>query len=610
MIPNDLKRSIQERVLAALERGLFNIVVAPTGSGKSRLAIHRKEVLDRFGKIVHVLPMRSLVEDLVVDLACVYGSDVVGYQAGISSVRIVRSDGCRAVSPWEQSGVTIDHDPYMAHPYTITTYDSYSLSMVLAPIPEIVYSSYGHPDLSLALIATSFNVFDEIHLLAPDVAPIREDVSDEVKAWSFITFATKILVDVGSPILYASATIGPTPIRIAGDIVNVKPQIVLATARWIRDLYEGTGSIDFVDVEREASSAIEAYLNSLVVEVTSMDPAEVARRLCREERYSKLLVVLNTVERAAQTFNDIVDECQRYDYRVLLIHGRMSRLHRASLSSELKMLSESKRKLVVVATQVVEAGVDLDVDALVTDVAPLDSLIQRAGRVLRRNIGGGKGGREGLIAISATNNSTEACEKVYGRSCTSIAEELRKLVETCSGRVDWRFGIPPECTAYKLLLKHRDDTDLGELRWRVESYFSQLEELVIFARQFSLEERIREVEEAFKGSLVRDTLRVPVLIKFRGLDDLAEVPIWYAERLMSSGLMGCLRVQAIDFEGRSVGSLCLHADSHTLYSLKTRPLSFLRTVVGKVKSRVGRSAHVIMEGFEFKGVYDAVRGFV
>jgi CRISPR-associated endonuclease/helicase Cas3 len=49
----------------------------------------------------------------------------------------------------------------------------------------------------------------------------------------------------------------------------------------------------------------------------------------------------------------------------------------------LKSLLEDKKPVICVSTQVVEAGVDLDFDKVVRDIAPLDSIIQAGGRCNR-----------------------------------------------------------------------------------------------------------------------------------------------------------------------------------------------------------------------------------
>ena len=75
-------------------------------------------------------------------------------------------------------------------------------------------------------------------------------------------------------------------------------------------------------------------------------------------------------------------------------------LHRLKRIEKIK--GERKRK-VIIATQLVEAGVDIDVDIVYRDFAPIDSIIQSAGRCNRNNKK--KKGRVFLICLLYTSPS-------------------------------------------------------------------------------------------------------------------------------------------------------------------------------------------------------------
>jgi len=606
LLPEDLRREIQEGILRLLERDQFVVAVAPTGSGKSRIAVHRRDLLDRFGKAVHVLPMRSLVEELAADLACVYG-DLVGYQAGIRGIAVARrGERCELLDPLEQPDtdaevLQVEHDPYMAHPYTVTTYDSYSLSLLLSPVPEIHYSRFGHPDLSFALLSAGLTIFDEVHLLAPD--DVEKVSDDSLKAWAFIAAATATTLWGGGALLYSTATVSPALLSLASTVIGRKPSVVLASTRWIRDEFSKVltySKIEFVDLEREATDAVSSYTANLFTYVFTEEPWQKVEEICRKNEYERILVVLNTVERAVETYERVRGVCEASGYTALLVHGRMSHLHRASIGSRIRRLKRSER-FVVVATQVVEAGVDLDADVLVSDVAPPDSLIQRAGRVLRHSI------RRGLVAVSASEGSEESCRRVYGSACRSVASKLKDLVEKCSYRVDWRFGAPERCTVYRLLLASSQKSYIGGTVFRM--LVGDIMNLIFTRHLEDLSEAARRLEEAFEGSVVRDSLRIPIIVTIRGVEDVAEVPAWYAERLLGAGLLGGFRVRVYDQSGREVDKPFTLPATEALRQLSKRPFTFMRSVVTKLRAKFGRDVYVAVEGFLYQGVYDEVRGF-
>lgn len=111
----------------------------------------------------------------------------------------------------------------------------------------------------------------------------------------------------------------------------------------------------------------------------------------------------NTVTRAQEQF-DFFNE--RFPGQVRLVHARFMNGHR--IQNDLRLLhdfgkdssSKSRAGQLVIATQVVEASLDIDFDEMVTDIAPVDSLLQRAGRWRRhtRDLRGNRASEEGRAA--------------------------------------------------------------------------------------------------------------------------------------------------------------------------------------------------------------------
>ncbi|MDR7409711.1 MAG: CRISPR-associated helicase Cas3' [Armatimonadota bacterium] len=94
------------------------------------------------------------------------------------------------------------------------------------------------------------------------------------------------------------------------------------------------------------------------------------------------LVVVNTVERARRLHAELRKRAAGREIEVRLLHSRFRPPdRRAALEAALAPTSGAGR--IVVATQVVEAGVDVSAATLVTELAPWTSLVQRFGRCNR-----------------------------------------------------------------------------------------------------------------------------------------------------------------------------------------------------------------------------------
>lgn len=125
-------------------------------------------------------------------------------------------------------------------------------------------------------------------------------------------------------------------------------------------------------------------------EIPSKDNRSLASRVLEE--HAKLvdgefgritLVVCNTVERACKVFECL--ETKGRTYELELVHSRFRSAERRPWRDRFLSRSACRQGVerIIVATQVVEAGVDMSAGCLVTELAPWPSLVQRFGRCAR-----------------------------------------------------------------------------------------------------------------------------------------------------------------------------------------------------------------------------------
>lgn len=147
--------------------------------------------------------------------------------------------------------------------------------------------------------------------------------------------------------------------------------------------------------------------------------AQHALEMLREGRRA-VAVVVNRVDTARQTWallEESEDSCD-----VVLITGRMRPLDQIGVVDRIRervgagrSADDDVRPLVVVATQTIEAGADYDFDGLVTEIAPLDALRQRFGRLDRRGDYASRAMRSGADLEGESGRPT-ARAVILGRS--------------------------------------------------------------------------------------------------------------------------------------------------------------------------------------------------
>jgi CRISPR-associated endonuclease/helicase Cas3 len=231
-----------------------------------------------------------------------------------------------------QTGERADAEFFHNADIIVTTFDQLLSGLLCDP--------YGLSrklwNINAAAIAGKLVVFDEFHLMEPD------------RAFASAVFGVELFKELCVTVwMTATATSGLT--RVIKERLSAVEVELSQTERTA--LFEGRG----------ISRALRTHWED------KLTHSEVGQyRGCR------VLVVVNTVGRAQQLFEQIPA-----DWHPLLLHSRFFSDHRTEKQKKLKSAD------LVIATQVIEAGVDISSDVLLTEVAPVNAIIQRAGRCAR-----------------------------------------------------------------------------------------------------------------------------------------------------------------------------------------------------------------------------------
>ena len=140
------------------------------------------------------------------------------------------------------------------------------------------------------------------------------------------------------------------------------------------------------------------------------------------------LIVFNTKNMAIEFYKKIKDEFK--NYHVYCLTNYLIPRDKSKKIEEINHLLNKGEKIIVISTQLIEAGVDLDFKNVYRDIAPLDSIIQVAGRCNRNGKYGKQGGN--MMVLNLNNH------RIYDSKCIEIVKELLSEYKTITN-MDFYF---------------------------------------------------------------------------------------------------------------------------------------------------------------------------
>ena len=299
------------------------LVVAPTGAGKTDFLLRRCR-----GRVFYTLPFQASINAM-------YNRIQEIVPAG-TDVRVLHSSS-RLVG--EQSEEEVQMQPFVGASVKVLT--PYQLA-------SLAFGNMGYEAMLLD-IQDSDVILDEIHTY------------DEVSQAIILA-----IVDV---------------------LLGQNCRIHIGTATMPSDLYsrlfEKLGKESHVYPVHLTEKELDTYDRHVVHKIEADEADDfIAQGLNQGE---KVLIVCNTVNAAQEKYRSLLE--QHPDTSSLLIHSRFKRKDRNEREESLKnQFNTSKEPCFVVSTQVVEVSLDISFDRMITEVAPLDSMLQRFGRINRERV--------------------------------------------------------------------------------------------------------------------------------------------------------------------------------------------------------------------------------
>ncbi|MFE9748286.1 CRISPR-associated helicase Cas3' [Saccharothrix saharensis] len=361
------------------------VVEAPTGEGKTNLALQAAATLVRdleLSGVYVAMPTKATSHQFLGEV-----ERLLQRLGDSTAVRLIHSEARefleeRAVEP---SDVGRDHgeDSDVAAGEWFTRKKSLVAPLGVGTLDQALKSVVrsGHLFVRLTALSSKVVVFDEVHAYDTQMSKLL----DRLLMW---------LGRLGASVVLMSATLPShrrreLVVAWQAGLLNVAPSAVPAE--------DGSASYPRITIAgREPARVVGVGVSELnadrrVVLDKGIADDEVADWLIRHAEGGRAVAAVHNMRpRAKATYEAVRDKVERLPPglrpEVVLLHGEMTNAVRRRTEADLRSWfgrDGRRRHAIVIGTQVLEQSLDLDFDAMLTDLAPVDLLIQRAGRVHR-----------------------------------------------------------------------------------------------------------------------------------------------------------------------------------------------------------------------------------
>jgi CRISPR-associated endonuclease/helicase Cas3 len=449
----------QQRVAEFLFAGRNVVLRAPTGAGKT-LAVLVPFFCERWvakpSRLIYALPLRTLANGIYAEAR--RAAETLGLPVESAIDR-----GREIVSPFItiQTGEQPDDPFFDRGGIIVTTYDQVLSGLLCSP-----YSlSERLHNINAAAIAGAIVVFDEFHLMPTSKA--------------FLTAVAGLkLFDRVCQSVWMTAT---------------------ATAP-LENLLRNTLNAVSIPADNPELDAMLASLLSVrdVTRLLTSETVPINADAIMRHHTRRSIAIVNTVKRAQDLYLDLRAKFSSDNKtKLILLHSRFFKQDRSRLEKELRNLfgRDARSPAILVATQVVEAGIDISCEQLHTELCPMNSFAQRAGRCARYP------GETGTVHVYPLPNESSAWLP-YGEPHLPdpCMQTTWSILSSASG-----WHLEPKCIADWVEAVHGSD-DVAAVK---QDYRHRLREIICCIHQNSIQRESVGVAHLIRGN---DTESVRLLV--------------------------------------------------------------------------------------------------
>lgn len=344
--------------------GRRGLLLAACGAGKTLAAWCWADTIARtepIGRVIFLYPTRGTATEGFRDYVAHAPEGDAALVHGTAKYEL---RGMESNPPASLQGKDFIPDEAEARLFSLGLWSKRYFSATVDQFLSFIENSYGGLCL-LPAFADAAVVFDEVH-------------SYDRQMWNALI---SFLRNFDVPVLCMTATLPPTRRTELGELLRVYPN--------------ETERAELTDLE-----AAECHARYRL-EAVSGESEALAEVIPEVRAGRRVLWVVNTVKRCQTLARNLANHIQG----VIVYHSRFTledrqQRHRVTVDAFRAPASGEPNPAIAVTTQVCEMSLDLDADVLVTEHAPISSLVQRFGRA-NRHLRRGRDFRARIITYAA-----------------------------------------------------------------------------------------------------------------------------------------------------------------------------------------------------------------